>query len=54
MGAVALGLTAAVLIAIAILAPCVEAYSQRTWPRATLVPSGVAMLVAILLLAITN
>jgi hypothetical protein len=52
MAAVALGLIAALLIAVGILAPCVEAYSQHRWPRATLVPSGVAVVVAFLLLAI--
>ena len=53
MLAAAVGLTSALLFAMALMAPCVEAYSQRAWPRATLVPSGVAIMVAILLLSIT-
>jgi hypothetical protein len=52
MQGLVLDAAALLMLAIAIVAPCIEAYSQRRWPRATLLPSGVAMIIALLLLAI--
>jgi hypothetical protein len=35
----------------ALVAPCAEALSRQTWSRETLVPSGIVMVLAFLLLS---
>jgi hypothetical protein len=47
---VATGIGVLCIIA-AVLAISAEAFTQRAWPRRTLVPGGIAMIVGILIMA---